>query len=56
MCTLHGVTRSGFYAWPRRQPSARLQEDVQLLERVRDVHQRSRGYYGSPRVAGTKKN
>jgi putative transposase len=52
MCTLYGVTRGGFYAWQRRQPSERAHEDEQLLEQVRAVHERSRGYYGSPRVAG----
>src|SRR2546430_14757250 len=52
MCSLYGVTRGGFYAWLRRQPSERSQHDAQLLEQVRVVHQRSRGYYGSPRVTG----
>jgi hypothetical protein len=48
MCALYGVTRSGFYAWQRRQPSERAVHDAQLLEQVRTVHARSRGYYGSP--------
>jgi len=52
MCRLYEVTRGGFYAWLRRQPSARAQADGQLLQRVHQVHQRSRGYYGSPRVTG----
>jgi putative transposase len=52
MCDLYGVTRAGFYAWCKRQPSARSQEDARLLERVRSAHERSRGFYGSPRVAG----
>jgi putative transposase len=52
MCALHGVARSGFYAWRRRQPSERARNDAQLLEQVRIVHSRSRGYYGSPRVTG----
>jgi putative transposase len=52
MCTLHGVTRGGFYAWQSRQPSERSQCDAQLIEQVRRVHERSRGYYGSPRVTG----
>ena len=50
MCALYGVTRGGFYAWQRRQPSARTSEDARLTERIRQVHQQSRGYYGSPRV------
>jgi putative transposase len=52
MCAMYGVTRAGFYAWQLREPSARAQQDVQLLEQVRDAHERSRGFYGSPRVAG----
>jgi len=52
MCALYGVTRGGFYAWQRRQPSARSCQDAQLIEQVRNVHQQSRGYYGSPRVVG----
>ena len=52
MCELLGVTRSGFYAWCKRQPSQRQQEDQALLERVCQIHADSRGFYGSPRVAG----
>jgi putative transposase len=52
MCAVYGVARSGFYAWLRRQPSQHARQDVQLLQRVCEIHQRSRGYYGSPRVTG----
>jgi putative transposase len=52
MCAVHGVTRAGFYAWQARLPSERSQQDAQLLEQVRLAHERSRGFYGSPRVAG----
>jgi putative transposase len=50
MCELYGVTRAGFYAWKRRGLSCRASDDLALIEQVRDVHARSRGYYGSPRV------
>ena len=50
MCALYGVTRGGFYAWQARQPSARANQDVRLIERIRQVHAQSRGCYGSPRV------
>lgn len=50
MCALCGVTRGGFYAWESRQPSARAGQDATLTEQIRQVHQRSRGNYGSPRV------
>jgi transposase InsO family protein len=52
MCAVFGVARSGFYAWLHRQPSRRAQQDAQLLQRVCEVHECSRGYYGSPRVVG----
>ena len=52
MCELHGVTRSGFYAWLKRQPSQRAQDDRALRERVCQIHADSRGFYGSPRVVG----
>lgn len=52
MCGHFKVTRAGFYAWQQRLPSKRSQQDAILLDQVRDVHQRSRGFYGSPRVAG----
>ena len=50
MCRMYGVTRGGFYAWQHRQPSERALEDAQLTAQVRQVHEQSRGYYGSPRV------
>ena len=50
MCSLLGVSRSGFYAWQVRPRSRRKLEDEELLERIRDVFIRSRGTYGSPRV------
>ena len=52
MCELYGVSRAGFYAWCKRVPSERARTDAQLIERVRLIHEESRGFYGSPRVAG----
>lgn len=53
MCRELGVSRQGYAAWCRRQqrgPSARQRADTELLERIRAVHQASRGRYGAPRV------
>ena len=50
MCSLLGVTRSGFYAWAKRPKPARAKSDAQLAATVAAVHQRSRKTYGSPRV------
>jgi len=52
MCAHFKVTRAGFYAWHKRLPGERTQQDVKLIEQVRNVHERSRGFYGSPRVTG----
>lgn len=50
MCRCLKVSRSGFYAWRRRGPSARRQADRRLAGAIRGIHQRSRGTYGSPRI------
>ena len=50
MCRVLGVSTSGYYAWAGRGPSARRRRDELLTGRIRAVHARSRGTYGSPRV------
>lgn len=50
MCEQLGVSRSGFYAWAERPESSRQQENRVLAGEVAQVHQESRGAYGSPRV------
>lgn len=50
MCEVLGVSPSGYYAWRRRGQSARAEADEALLTRIRAIHARSRGTYGSPRV------
>jgi putative transposase len=50
MCRMLGVSRSGYYGWRDRPPSRRSREDTTLTERIREVHERSRRTYGSPRV------
>ena len=52
LCRLAEVSRSGFYAWTKRAPSARAVADVGLLDVITEIHDRSRGTYGSPRVHG----
>ena len=55
LCQVLGVSRSGFYAWLVRTPSARVRRRVELAQQVKAVHQESRGTYGSPRVAAELK-
>ena len=50
LCQVMGVSRSGYYAWRGRVPSRRAVEDLALTDRIRVIHRRSRGTYGSPRV------
>ncbi|GAO36358.1 integrase [Sulfuricella sp. T08] len=50
MCRVYGVTRAGYYAWLSRSPSSRVRENATLTQQIRQVHQASRGLYGSPRV------
>ena len=45
-----GVSRSGFYAYLGRDPSARTVADVELTERIKQIHDGSRGTYGAPRI------
>jgi putative transposase len=50
MCRVLGVSRSGFYAWRTRPPSARAQADTVLGEQITRLHAHSRGTYGRPRI------
>ena len=50
MCRVLGVSRSGFFAWCQRPPSAASQRRAELTEQVRQVHEANRKVYGSPRV------
>lgn len=50
MCEVLGVSRSGFHGWERRPPSDRDLSDAWLIERIKEIHERVRGVYGSRRV------
>jgi len=49
-CEVLQVSRSGYYAWRNRQPSATQIRREKLVELIRVVHKQSRQVYGSPRV------
>jgi putative transposase len=50
MCTALGVSRSGYYAWQQRQPSARELANRRLLWAIQAVYRASRQVYGYRRV------
>jgi len=50
MCCVLEVSSSGYYAWRKRQPSQRTQEDQQLCQQIREIHEKSKGTYGAPRI------
>ena len=54
-CRVLGVSRSGFYAWRRRGPSARAQADAALTTRIRTLHHQTREAYGSRKIQAALK-
>jgi putative transposase len=50
MCHVLSVSRSGYYAWRKRSPSARERENGRLLAALVKLHTASGGAYGSPRL------
>lgn len=49
-CCYFGVSRSGFYAWLHRQPSARLQWKQRLDQQVKQCFEQHKQRYGSKRI------
>lgn len=50
MCRALGLSRSGYYGWLRRPPSARDRQDEELCGRIRAIWDASGGTYGRPRI------
>lgn len=50
MCDALDVSRSGYYAWKHRKPSARQQANTMLVKMIRTVHEEVMKTYGSPRM------
>ncbi|MDY3559706.1 IS3 family transposase, partial [Gemmata sp. JC673] len=50
MCRVLGVSRSGFYAWRSREPSAAEVRREELTEEVKATHAQVKARYGSPRT------
>jgi len=50
MCRVLEVSRSGYYAWLKREPSARDKANAALLKVIKDIHEESDKTYGAPRI------
>ena len=50
MCRALNVTESGYYMWLKRPPSKREQENMNLLKRIKEIHELTDQTYGSPRI------
>lgn len=55
MCSALELSKSGYYAWCKRPPSPRSQENEQLSEQIQQIHQASRRTYGAPRIHASLK-
>jgi transposase InsO family protein len=55
MCRALEVSRSGYYAWCDRPPSARFHRRAVLSAAIREAHAAGRKTYGSPRVTAALK-
>jgi transposase InsO family protein len=49
-CRVLKVSRSGYYEWRERSPSARDVADAYLANTIVDIHAMSRCSYGAPRM------
>lgn len=50
MCRALGLSRSGYYSWVRRPPSAHARRDDELARRIHAIWSGSGGTYGRPRI------
>jgi len=50
MCDVLEVSTSGYYAWLKRPPSKRAEEDAKLTKMIQEIHHHSKGTYGAPRI------
>jgi len=50
MCKAFGVSRSSFYAWLKRKPSLRSQEQEVITKQIQRLYTQSKGRYGSPKI------
>jgi transposase InsO family protein len=51
MCRVLDLSTSGYYAWAQHPQGRREQENLKLMDEIREIHQSSHQTYGSPRIA-----
>jgi putative transposase len=49
-CLVLNVSRSGYYAWQGRAPSATHRRRQELTEQIQEIHRDSQQNYGSPKI------
>ena len=49
-CAVLKVSRAGYYQWRTQDIPKRERENATLLERMRELHAKHKGRYGSPRM------
>ncbi len=50
LCAVLNIAESGYYAWLKRPPSPREQENRELRQTVCTIWKQYRGVYGAPRI------
>lgn len=50
MCRALDVSKSGYYVWKNRKPSARKLEDERIKVAIKAAHERGRGTYGPDKI------
>ena len=50
MCRVFKVSRSGYYNWLNKKPSARKVSNQEALMLIKEIYNKSKGRYGSPKI------
>ena len=50
MCQVLKISQSGYYDWLKYTVSQRKIEDMRIKQKIRQIYQKNRKIYGSPRI------
>jgi len=50
MCKVFKLSKSGYYHWKDRKPSARSVETAEIIREINQIYGESKGRYGSPKI------